>query len=72
MPAGHNGYTYAEVATRLDTGLPTISHVLSPADAKLTALDFSTLDKEEFRSGWRLDVEGSGDEFVVELTDDAH
>ena len=46
--------------------------VLSPADAKLTALDFSTLDKDEFRSGWRLDVEGSGDEFVVEFTDDAH
>jgi hypothetical protein len=46
--------------------------VLSPADAKLTAFDFSTLDKDEFRSGWRLDVEGSGDEFVVELTDDAH
>ena len=45
--------------------------VLSPADAELTGFDFSTLDKDEFRSGWRLDVEGSGDEFVVELTDDA-
>ncbi|MGH8173498.1 MAG: hypothetical protein ACREPX_10130, partial [Rhodanobacteraceae bacterium] len=46
--------------------------VLSPADAKISAFDFSTLDKDEFRSGWRIDVEGSGDEFVVELNDDAH
>ena len=45
--------------------------VLSPEDATLGALDWSTLDQAEFRSGWRVDVQGSGDGFVVELTDDA-
>jgi hypothetical protein len=45
--------------------------VLKPEDATLSALEWSTRDKAEFRSGWRLDVEGSGNEFVVELTDDA-
>ena len=45
--------------------------VVSPEDATLTALDWSTLDQAEFRSGWRVDVQGGGDGFVVELTDDA-
>ncbi len=45
--------------------------VLKPEDARLTALEWSTLDKAEFRSGWRVDVQGSGNEFVVELSDDA-
>jgi len=26
-----------------------------------------SLDKAEFRSGWRIDVRGSGQEFLVEL-----
>ena len=29
--------------------------------------DWRTLDSSEFLSGWRLDVRGSGNEFVVEL-----
>lgn len=45
--------------------------VLKPEDATLTTLDWSTRDQAEFRSGWRLDVAGSGNEFVVELSDDA-
>lgn len=45
--------------------------VLAPEDARLSALEWSTLDKAEFRSGWRLDVVGSGNEFIVELSDDA-
>ncbi|HNR91840.1 MAG TPA: heparinase II/III family protein [Dokdonella sp.] len=44
--------------------------VVEPADATLTALDWSTLDAAEFRSGWRVDVEGSGNTFVVELSHD--
>ena len=45
--------------------------VVSPEDATLSVLEWSTLDAAEFRSGWRVDVEGGGDGFVVELTDDA-
>ena len=45
--------------------------VVSPEDATLAALDWSTLDQAEFRSGWRIDVQGGGDGFVVELTDEA-
>jgi len=45
--------------------------VLKPADAVLSTLDFSSLDKGEFRSGWRIDVRGSGNEFQVELAQDA-
>ena len=44
--------------------------VLKPEDATLTALEWPTLDKAEFRSGWRIDVQGSGNEFLVELSDD--
>ena len=43
--------------------------VVKPEDAQLSLLDWSTLDSAEFRSGWRLDIRGSGDEFVVELSD---
>ncbi|MBN8480941.1 MAG: heparinase II/III family protein [Xanthomonadales bacterium] len=45
--------------------------VVEPADATLTTLEWSTRDAAEFRSGWRLDVEGGGNGFVVELTDQA-
>lgn len=41
--------------------------VVSPADAQLTAFDWRTVDRDEFRSGWRLDIAGSGDTYVVEL-----
>jgi hypothetical protein len=43
--------------------------VIQPEDAVLSALDWSSLDKAEFRSGWRIDAKGSGDEFLVELSD---
>lgn len=43
--------------------------VLTPEDAVLDVLEWSTLDPQEFRSGWRIDVRGSGDAFVVELSD---
>ena len=45
--------------------------VLSPEDAVLDILEWPTLDAQEFRSGWRIDVRGSGDAFVVELSDAA-
>lgn len=44
--------------------------VLKPEDAVLSTLEFSTLDQQEFRSGWRIDVRGSGNEFLVELSTD--
>ncbi|MGB0134672.1 hypothetical protein [Dokdonella sp.] len=44
--------------------------ILSPEDAVLDVLEWSTLDQQEFRSGWRIDVRGSGDAFVVELSDE--
>lgn len=43
--------------------------VIRPEDAVLGVLEWPSLDKAEFRSGWRIDVRGSGDEFVVELAD---
>lgn len=46
--------------------------VISPEDARLSSLEWSTLDAAEFRSGWRIDVQGSGNEFVVELGEDAN
>jgi hypothetical protein len=44
--------------------------VTQPEDALITALDWSSLDAAEFRSGWRIDIRGSGDAFVVELAAD--
>ena len=41
--------------------------VLQPADATITVLDWRTVDASEYNSGYRLDVRGSGNEFVVEL-----
>ena len=41
--------------------------VLKPEDAVIGSLEFASLDKAEFRSGWRIDVRGSGQEFLVEL-----
>jgi hypothetical protein len=43
--------------------------VIQPEDAVLSTLDWSSLDKAEFRSGWRVDAKGSGDAFLVELSD---
>lgn len=46
--------------------------VVEPADARLTALDWRSVDGAEFRSGWRLDIaDGSGTygpgTYVIEL-----
>lgn len=45
--------------------------VISPADAVLTRIDWRTQNLEgySFSDGWRLDVRGSGGEFVVELSE---
>jgi len=44
--------------------------VLAPANATLTALDWTTVDASEFNSGWRLDVGGGTTGYVVELSVD--
>jgi hypothetical protein len=45
-------------------------HVVSPANATLTALDWTTQSDagETYNSGWRLDVHGGTTGYVVELT----
>jgi hypothetical protein len=43
--------------------------VVSPADATLSAVDWTTVD-HDYNSGWRIDVRGSGNQFVVRLTSD--
>jgi Heparinase II/III-like protein len=41
--------------------------VLAPAGARLSALDWRTLGESEFKRGWRLDIAGGSDAYVVEL-----
>jgi Heparinase II/III-like protein len=41
--------------------------VIAPADARLTKLDWRSLDNAEFNSGWRLDIAGGTETYVVEL-----
>ena len=41
--------------------------VVAPADARLSALDWRSIDSAEFRSGWRLDIAGGTDTYVIEL-----
>ena len=45
--------------------------VIAPADAKLSALDWRSIDSAEFRSGWRLDIAGGTDTYVIELEEAA-
>ena len=45
--------------------------VISPANATLSALNWSTLDINEFNQGWRLDIKGGTTGYVVELSVDA-
>ena len=45
------------------------ARVVAPLDARIVAVDFSQRDAAEFRSGWRVDISGSGDEFQVELAE---
>ena len=47
------------------------AHVTSPANPKIRVLDWTTLDKDEFRGGWRIDIAhpaGKTGTFDVELT----
>jgi hypothetical protein len=41
--------------------------VIAPADARLHTLDWRSIDSEEFRSGWRLDISGGTETYVIEL-----
>jgi hypothetical protein len=41
--------------------------VVAPAGATLTAMDWRSIDSDEFRGGWRLDIAGGTDTYVVEL-----
>jgi len=43
--------------------------VLSPAGARLTAVDWTKVDKDYTR-GWRIDVRGQGNQFMVKLEAD--
>ena len=45
--------------------------VIAPADARLSALDWRSIDSAEFRSGWRLDIAGGTDTYVIELEEAA-
>ena len=44
--------------------------VISPASATLSALDWTTVDVNEFNSGWRLDIGGGATGYTVELSVD--
>ncbi|HET7842859.1 MAG TPA: heparinase II/III family protein [Xanthomonadales bacterium] len=46
---------------------PLSIRVLQPADATIAVLDWHAVDANEFNSGYRLDVRGTGSEFLVEL-----
>ena len=41
--------------------------VLAPAEATLSALEWRSVDPSEYLSGWKLEVRGSGAEFLVRL-----
>jgi hypothetical protein len=43
--------------------------VLEPAGAVLRVHDWRSVDDSEFRGGWRLDISGGTDTYVVELTE---
>ncbi|HEX5664608.1 MAG TPA: hypothetical protein VFX93_14095, partial [Xanthomonadaceae bacterium] len=43
--------------------------VLEPAGAVLTAHEWSTVDGQEFRRGWRVDAAGGQTGYVVELSE---
>ncbi len=41
--------------------------VIEPVDAKLAVIDLHALDTKEFQQGWRLDIIGGSDRYVIEL-----
>jgi len=43
--------------------------VVEPAGARLRAFDWRSVDSDEFRAGWRLDIEGGTGTYVVELSE---
>jgi hypothetical protein len=44
--------------------------VLSPANATLQAVDWTTVD-DDFNSGWRIDVAGGSGQYIVQLSVDS-
>ena len=65
IPGPHSMLSFASAAYTADKRL------IATFSANLEVLEWSSLDAAEFRSGWRLDVTGSGDRFVVELDEGA-
>jgi len=43
--------------------------VLEPANAVIGLHDWSKVDSQEFRKGWRIDISGGHDGYVVELSE---
>jgi hypothetical protein len=43
--------------------------VLEPANATISLLDWSSVDRQEFRKGWRIDVSGGQTGYLVELSE---
>jgi hypothetical protein len=43
--------------------------VVSPANAALSVVDWTTVD-HDYTSGWRIDVRGPGNQFVVTFSTD--
>lgn len=41
--------------------------VITPAGANLSKLDWRSVESDEYRSGWRLDISGGTETYVVEL-----
>lgn len=41
-------------------------HVLTPANPTITLVQWSQVDSD-YNSGWRIDIQGSGNEFVVQM-----
>jgi hypothetical protein len=43
--------------------------VVEPANAVISVHDWSSVDRQEFRRGWRIDVSGGNTAYVVELSE---
>jgi hypothetical protein len=43
-------------------------HVVRPENPAITSVDWSKVDKDEYRSGWRIDIEGASGAFEIEMT----
>jgi hypothetical protein len=43
--------------------------VLEPANATISLHDWRKVDSQEFRSGWRIDISGGQNGYLVELAE---